>query len=98
MVHSKKANNKGADQTARMRRLVCACVVRKLPKDRFSRVEAQFYAEVSQVITFKLSLKLVYVLANSVGRYEMLQIMWHFIFVLAVCQSTHFGITGIFFI
>ena len=27
-----KANNKGADQTARMRRLVCACVVRKPPK------------------------------------------------------------------
>ena len=27
-----KANNKGADQTARMCRLVCACVVRKPPK------------------------------------------------------------------
>ena len=36
-----KANNKGADQTARMGRLVCACVVRKSPKSRFSRVEAQ---------------------------------------------------------
>ena len=32
MVLSKNANNKGADQTARMRRLVCACVVRKPPK------------------------------------------------------------------
>ena len=31
----KKANNKGADQTARMRRLVCACVVRKPPKTGF---------------------------------------------------------------
>ena len=30
-----KANNKGADQTAWMRRLVCACVVRKLPKIGF---------------------------------------------------------------
>ena len=30
-----KANNKGADQTARMRRLVCACVVRKPPKTGF---------------------------------------------------------------
>ena len=30
-----KANNKGADQTARMRRLVCACVVRKPPKIGF---------------------------------------------------------------
>ena len=46
-----KANNKGADQTARMGRLVCACVVRNPPplppppppppEDRFSRVEAQ---------------------------------------------------------
>ena len=30
-----KANNKGADQTVRMRRLVCACVVRKPPKTGF---------------------------------------------------------------
>ena len=30
-----KANNKGADQTARMRRLVCACVVRNAPKTGF---------------------------------------------------------------
>ena len=30
-----KANNKGADQTARMRRLICACVVRKPPKTGF---------------------------------------------------------------
>ena len=28
-------NNKGADQTARMRRLVCACVVRKPPETGF---------------------------------------------------------------
>ena len=35
------ANNKGTDQTALMRRLVCACVVRKYPEDRFSRIEAQ---------------------------------------------------------
>ena len=28
----KKANNKGADQTAQMCRLVCAFVVRKVPK------------------------------------------------------------------
>ena len=31
----KKANNKGADQNTRMRRLVYACVVRKLPKTGF---------------------------------------------------------------
>ena len=30
-----KANNKGADQTARMRRLACDCVVRKPPKTGF---------------------------------------------------------------
>ena len=30
-----KANNKGADQTARMRRLVCACVVRNPPMSSF---------------------------------------------------------------
>ena len=30
-----KVNNKGADQTARMRRLVCPCVVRKPPKTGF---------------------------------------------------------------
>ena len=33
-----KANNKGADQTARMRRLVCAFVVRQLPKTCFLAV------------------------------------------------------------
>ena len=33
-------NNKGADQTARMRRLVCALVVRKLKRQFFSRMEA----------------------------------------------------------
>ena len=38
-----KVNNKGADQTARMRRLVCACVVRKPPKTGFSPVAAHIY-------------------------------------------------------
>ena len=42
-----KANNKGADQTARMRRLVWACVVRKHPKTGFSRVEDQFILAVT---------------------------------------------------
>ena len=37
----KKANNKGADQTARKRRLLCACVVGYPPKDRFCHVAAQ---------------------------------------------------------
>ena len=35
-----KANNKDADQTARIRRLVCAWVIRNTPKAGFSRVEA----------------------------------------------------------
>ena len=35
MVLSKKTNNKGADQTAQMRRLACACVDRKPPKTCF---------------------------------------------------------------
>ena len=35
MILSKKANNKGADQSARMRRLVCAFVVHKPPKIGF---------------------------------------------------------------
>ena len=39
-----KSDNKGADQTARMRRLVCACVVRQLPEDRFSRGEAHMFS------------------------------------------------------
>ena len=34
------ANNKGADQTAQMPRLVCACVIFKPRVDRFSRDEA----------------------------------------------------------
>ena len=36
-----KVNSKVTDQTARMCRLVSACVVRKTPKNRFSRVKAQ---------------------------------------------------------
>ena len=35
MILSKKQKKKGADQTARMRRLVCACVVHKPPKTGF---------------------------------------------------------------
>ena len=38
-------NNRGTDQTARMRRLVCTCVVRKTPEDTFSHVEAQIMAQ-----------------------------------------------------
>ena len=37
-----KANNKGVDQTARMRRLVCACVVRKPSKTGFLASRPKF--------------------------------------------------------
>ena len=33
-------DNQGTGQTARMRRLVCAFVIRNLPEDRFSRLVA----------------------------------------------------------
>ena len=42
MIRSQKENNKGADQSVRLRRLVCAFVVRKPGKRQFFfRVEAQ---------------------------------------------------------
>ena len=37
MISFQTANDEGADQTARMRRLVCAFVVRKPPKQALSR-------------------------------------------------------------
>ena len=43
MILSKK-RKKGADQTARMRRLVCACVVRKPQKIGFLDIEAHIIA------------------------------------------------------
>ena len=48
-----KANNKGTDQSARMGRLVCACVVPK-PEDRVSRIQAHinFSFPVSRVVQF----------------------------------------------
>ena len=57
-----KANNKGADQTAWMRRLACACVVRN-PEDRFSRDEAHYfiYCDLNRLLaTFANSLVLVW--------------------------------------
>ena len=43
-------NDKGADQTARMRRLVWAFVVRKHPEDRFSRVEAHINIHIDHLL------------------------------------------------
>ena len=39
---SQNANNKCADQSARMRRLICAFVVPKPHEDRFCRVTAHY--------------------------------------------------------
>ena len=41
-----------------------------------------------------LSLKIIFVLANSVDPDEMPQTMWHFIWVFTICQSIHLGVTG----
>ena len=38
-----KANNKGVDQTARRRRLVCTCVVRKPPKTGFLATRSTYF-------------------------------------------------------
>ena len=54
-----KANNKSADQTARMRRLVCAFVVRKPPKTGFLatrpiyRLMLACFAEPEYIFFFK---------------------------------------------
>ena len=77
MLLSKK-RKKGADQTARMRRLVCACVVRKPQKIGFLDIEAHIIAVfmiraiVSElqptfffVFVFKFSSKVHSLLLNS---------------------------------
>ena len=52
MVLSEKVNNKGADQTAHLRRLVCACVVRKLLKAGFLASRPNCYYPVySDILT-----------------------------------------------
>ena len=43
MILYKKTNYKGADQTARMCRLVCACVVHKPPKTGFLTSRPKLY-------------------------------------------------------
>ena len=47
-----KANNKGAYQTAQMRRLVCTFVVRKPPEDSFSRIEVHRLSYNVHVVSF----------------------------------------------
>ena len=49
-----KANNKGADQSARMRRLVCVCVVRKPPKTGFLALRPIWFVCVSFIIDYTL--------------------------------------------
>ena len=45
MILFQNANNKGADQTTQMHRLVCAFVVRE-PLRQFSRVEAHIMLDI----------------------------------------------------
>ena len=57
MVLIQTAKNKGADQTARMRRLVCAFVVRKPPKSGFLETRAKYISSdraVSGVISHQV--------------------------------------------
>ena len=49
-----KANNKGADQTARMRRLVCACVVRKHPKTGFLMLGPNYRTDTVPIVLYIL--------------------------------------------
>ena len=46
-----KVNNKGTDQTGRMRRLVCACVVCKPPKTGFFALRPNYGRIVGIVLT-----------------------------------------------
>ena len=69
-----KANNKGADQSARMRRLVCACVVCKPRKTGFLASRPSYNINVT--LSVKLSTVLYFIalnwirLANSAKRIE----------------------------
>ena len=44
-----KTNNKGADQTARMRRLVCACVVHKPLKTGFLASRPKYFIAIAPI-------------------------------------------------
>ena len=50
MILSKKTNNKGADQTEQMRRVVYASVVRELPKTGFLTSRPNFVAHLRWAI------------------------------------------------
>ena len=81
-------NNKGADQTARMRRLVCGFVVCKPPKTGFSCVAAQMGSykrlktqNVSHVIrnantslNMKILIEKSYSILSSISMYSLLRL------------------------
>ena len=75
MILSEKANNKGANQSARMRRLVCAdaqaglrlCCL-QTPEDRFSRVEAHLFTRCDQKVLGPIcSVRFIELKSLSVG-------------------------------
>ena len=53
-----KGNNRGADQSAWMRSLVCACVVRKPPKTGFLVSRPIFKVTLSQTLKYGMCTKL----------------------------------------
>ena len=80
MILCKKANNKGADQTAQMRRLVCACVVPKPPKTGFLASRPKY----ERVCKFVTEIKKKYPVTNfpNVTRFfHLFQIYSHLAFV-----------------
>ena len=66
-------NNKGGDQTARMRRLVCACVVRKSQKTGFLASRPILFIIFKPVLTLCIreNLKRAYTFASSEDPDEM---------------------------
>ena len=61
------ANNKGAGQTARMHRLVCACVVRKPRKTDFLTIMHVFKDEInSSIIGLFQERKLLFTLGSFI--------------------------------
>ena len=57
LILSKGANNKGAEQFVRMRRLVCAFVFSQTTEDRFSRVKRKRKRRVNLEMTPRLTLR-----------------------------------------
>ena len=72
MILSKKRKTKGADQTVRMHRLVCALVVRNIPKTGFSHVEAHVMYKKFKTKTSNISK------TNVFANYKSIYILFQF--------------------